>query len=186
MQTVTQSNALVYTRVRSGDPASWSPWQPSGLPIGTEVSWTALTAPPGFLFEDRSTVLRADYPLLWAHVSGGDMLDPTGAEAGMFGPGDGLTTFQLPDARGRFFRWADMGRGLDAGRTLGASQASDVEDHRHSFWGRQGTTSTGGGNERIMNFGKSDVTGMTRSISDVDGNETRPANDARALIIRAF
>ncbi|MGR3760878.1 phage tail-collar fiber domain-containing protein [Roseobacteraceae bacterium NS-SX3] len=96
---------------------------PLAAPIGSEISWTGSTPPPGYLEEDRSTLSRAAYPELWAHAQASGMMDGTGSDTGKFGPGDGASTFQLPDARGEGVRGWDHGRGADAGRTLGSWQA---------------------------------------------------------------
>ena len=39
-----------------------------------------------------------------------------------YGAGDGVTTFNVPDARGEFPRYADDGRGIDTGRIVGSKQ----------------------------------------------------------------
>lgn len=56
-------------------------------------------------------------------------INTSGAQSGthsyqqsLYGLGDGSTTFNLPDFRGHFPRYADDGRGVDAGRTIGTEQ----------------------------------------------------------------
>jgi len=44
----------------------------------------------------------------------------------IYGAGDGVNTFNLPDLRGQFLRGFDNGKGFDNGRTLGSYQNSTV------------------------------------------------------------
>ena len=55
-----------------------------------------------------------------------------------YGAGNGTTTFNLPDLRGEFIRGYDHGRGVDAGRPIGGTQAAANHAHFHSV---SGTTS---------------------------------------------
>ncbi|MHA6236872.1 tail fiber protein [Pseudomonas fluorescens group sp. PF-69] len=48
-----------------------------------------------------------------------------------FGVGDGSTTFNIPDMRGRVPRGWDNGAGLDAGRIFGSGQADGNASHNH-------------------------------------------------------
>lgn len=49
-----------------------------------------------------------------------------------YGAGDGVSTFNLPDARGLHPRFLDDGRGIDVGRVLGSYQADDMRSHNHT------------------------------------------------------
>ena len=94
-------------------------------PAGT-VIWTARsTAPTGYLKANGAAVSRTTYATLFSAIGT------------QFGAGDGSTTFNLPDLRGEFVRGLDDGRGIDAGRTLGSTQADQNKQHNHG-----GTTST--------------------------------------------
>jgi len=44
----------------------------------------------------------------------------------MYGIGDGVTTFNLPDLRGEFIRGLDEGRGVDVGRVDGSNQSAST------------------------------------------------------------
>ena len=60
-----------------------------GLPIGSVTLWTVATAPSGWLLCNGQAVSRVTYASLFA------VLQET------YGPGDGFTTFNVPDTRGR-------------------------------------------------------------------------------------
>ena len=59
------------------------------MPAGTIMGYAGATAPLGFLFCDATAVSRAGYPQLFSAIGT------------TFGVGDGTTTFNLPDLRGR-------------------------------------------------------------------------------------
>jgi microcystin-dependent protein len=59
------------------------------MPIGAIIGYGAATAPPGWLLCDGSAVSRTTYAALFAVIGTG------------FGAGDGVTTFNVPDYRGR-------------------------------------------------------------------------------------
>lgn len=70
---------------------------------------------------------RSTPPTNWVRCNGAAVSRTTYANlfsviGTIFGPGDGSTTFNLPDLRGEFIRSLDDGRGVDAGRALGSWQ----------------------------------------------------------------
>lgn len=74
------------------------------VPIGTEFLWGGTTAPTGYLLLYGQAVSRTTYATLF------------GVYSTTYGPGDGSTTFNVPDYRGRSpFGKDDMG-GASAGR----------------------------------------------------------------------
>jgi hypothetical protein len=79
-------------------------------PIGTVVAFAGPAAPTGYLLCDGAAVSRSTYKDLFA------VLGTT------WGIGNGSTTFNLPDLRGRFLRGVDGGAGRDPGRGLGSAQ----------------------------------------------------------------
>lgn len=72
---------------------------------GTILPFAGTTAPPGWLLCDGSAVSRIVYANLFQKISTN------------FGNGDGSSTFNLPDMRGRFERGRDGGIGRDPDRT---------------------------------------------------------------------
>lgn len=82
------------------------------MPTGTMLPTLATTPPPGTLLLQGQTVSRTTYARLWQWVQA--------TSAGGFGPGDGSTTFTLPDSRGRILR------GAAVGETVGQAVGSDT------------------------------------------------------------
>jgi microcystin-dependent protein len=78
----------------------------------------SLTVKPGTLSLSGQTVSRTAYPQLWSWVQTNNLV-----VAGMFGAGDGTTTFVLPDFRGKTL----VGTGASAGLTwnLGTQAGSN-------------------------------------------------------------
>ncbi|PTE19391.1 hypothetical protein C5F48_23175 [Cereibacter changlensis JA139] len=83
------------------------------LPAGCVAAFAMTAAPPGWLRCNGAAVSRDAYAGLFAAIGTS------------FGPGDGATTFNLPEARGEFIRGLDDGRGVDAGRVLGSTQGAE-------------------------------------------------------------
>ncbi len=86
------------------------------LPSGVMMDYAGTSAPTGWLMCDGRAVLRSAYPELFLSIGTS------------YGIGDGVTTFNLPDFRGRFTRYNDnMGTvagaaGRDTGRVHGSAQ----------------------------------------------------------------
>jgi len=75
---------------------------------GIIFDYAGATAPNGFLLCAGQAVPRSDYPQLF------DVIGIT------YGPGDGSTTFNLPDLRGRVIAGRDNMGGTTAGRLTNA------------------------------------------------------------------
>ena len=86
---------------------------------------------------DGSTKDRATDPVLWAfaQASGNIAANDAAWTAGQYSPGDGATTFRIPDLRGQFLRGLNTqaSAGIDEGRTIGSSQASAFASHNHAL-----------------------------------------------------
>lgn len=86
-----------------------------GLPVGTVIRYAGATAPTGWLLCDGSALSRGTYRTLY---------DAIGTS---YGAGDGVTTFNLPDTRGRF----GLGKATaGTGSTLGGT--GGTIDHVHT------------------------------------------------------
>ncbi|PWE46183.1 phage tail protein [Pseudomonas prosekii] len=90
------------------------------VPAGAIVAFGIFGTPPGYLKANGAAVSRTTFARLFK------VLDT------YYGAGDGATTFNLPDLRGRFIRALDEGAGLDPGRTLGSRQDSQNAWHAHT------------------------------------------------------
>lgn len=132
------------------------------IPPGTIQSFGGGTVPDGWLLCDGSTANRSTYSALF---------DAIGTA---HGSGDGVTTFHLPDLRGRFLRGADdMGTGAaerdPGGRTtanaggnstgIGSVQADENKEHRH------------------LNFKNGDAVAANSAVTRLSAIETPYAND---------
>lgn len=106
----------------------------NGVPPGTIIAYGGSTAPEGWLLCDGQTVERTTYASLFA------------ALGTAFGSGNGLTTFHLPDLRGRFLRGRNASSGFDpdatsrtalnsggnTGDQVGSLQTDAVQKHKHT------------------------------------------------------
>jgi microcystin-dependent protein len=85
-------------------------------PAGAVAHFAMNTAPTGWLKANGAAVSRTTYAALFSAIGT------------TFGAGNGSTTFNLPDLRGRFTRnWADDGS-IDSGRSFGSTQATRVNN----------------------------------------------------------
>jgi microcystin-dependent protein len=75
---------------------------PGLAPSGAVLAFAGSSAPDGWLLCDGSAISRTQYASLFAAIGTAH------------GSGDGTTTFELPDYRGRFLRGVDQGQGRDA------------------------------------------------------------------------
>ncbi len=172
----------------------------SSLPVGTIFYVAGNVAPASSLALNGSLISRSAYPQLWAYAQASGLLAASDAAwtAGLFSPGDGATTFRVPDLRGEFIRGWDAGRGVDAGRAVGSSQAGALESHGHGAWVLNNTSqsvATLGGYNVAGSVGIVGSISTPQSYRDYDspGNriigltgaaETRPRNIAYLACIR--
>jgi microcystin-dependent protein len=162
----------------------------SAAPSGAMSMFGGSVVPTGFLECNGAAVSRTTYAALLAAIGT------------TFGVGDGSTTFNVPDMRGYFARGWDHGRGIDAARALGSTQADDNLSHNHTAsvtdpghvhlmtnQGSQSANSTGGGvgthNGADSSFNtNSATTGITVTNTASGGTEARPKNIALMFIIK--
>lgn len=93
---------------------------------------------------------RADYPRLVALADQHNLwTTDRGNYPGLFGVGNGTTTFVLPDWRGVAIRFVDDGRGLDTdrgGKGIGSYEADEFKSHTHTQYGSSAWYSGGSTN----------------------------------------
>jgi microcystin-dependent protein len=97
-----------------------------------------------------------------------------------FGVGDGSTTFNVPEMRGRVPRGWDNGANVDTGRVFGSYQADAYPSHNHSLPGAGSffTTAAGGGSITLANW-SAGSTGLSGS-----GSETRVKSTALLACVK--
>ena len=141
-------------------------------PTGRIIIWTTNTPPTGYLECNGAAISRTTYATLFAVISDD------------YGVGDGSTTFNLPDLRGKFPRGWDHGAGTDpdaatrtdrgdgiTGDNIGTKQADGFKAHTHTVPHKQDYI-TG---SRIASTDQVEEQGPT-TTSSTGGNETRPIN----------
>ena len=97
-------------------------------PTGSVIPYAGASAPTGWLICDGSAVSRSTYAVLFAIIGT------------TFGSGDGSTTFNLPDLRGRGVIGVGAGSGL-TNRVLGATGGEEthilttpeIPSHNHAL-----------------------------------------------------
>lgn len=173
------------------------------VPTGSSILFNGTTAPSGFIAEDGSLISRTTYAVLWtfAQASGNLAANDGVWDKGMFSPGDGSTTFRIPDSRGYFVRGWDNGAGVDTGRAFGSSQSDQFQTHTHALSdpGHFHTSSfnspslAGGGisgaGPSTGGFNKQTDTDVTNIVigapnTGKTGTETRPLNIAKLWCIK--
>lgn len=159
-----------------------------GSEVGSVSAFAMPTAPTGWLVCDGSAVSRTEYADLFAAIGT------------IWGDGDGVSTFNLPDLRGEFVRGFDDGRGVDAGRVFASAQADAIDEHYHlegyatnysshpSTFGSEvnGATrqTTDGNGHDYVDHAK--TSGVRSNNEAIGGDETRPRNVAMTYAIKAF
>lgn len=144
-------------------------------PTGTIITTALTAAPKGYLECNGAAVNRTTHARLF---------DELGV---IYGNGDGSTTFNLPDYRGRFLRGFDNTAGTDpdaasrtnrgdgtTGDAVGTVQADEFKSHNHTLSRHTGSSS----NYRLSWIQRySSPPASTSQPTDyTGGNETRPKN----------
>ncbi|MBP8178734.1 MAG: tail fiber protein [Spirochaetes bacterium] len=159
------------------------------MPSGCIMAYGGTTAPSGWLACDGSAVSRTTYAALYAVIGNA------------YGSGDGSTTFNLPDLRGRFLRGVDGTAGNDpdkatrtasnsggnTGNNIGSLQTDNNKLHNHNLM--VNNTMSGNTTCHTNSYLCSDdseggslwqiSTGYlanTVSIANTGGSEARPVN----------
>ncbi|MFC2176501.1 phage tail protein [Bacteroidota bacterium] len=153
-----------------GGNATWG--AAAGTPPGAVMQYTGTAAPAGWAICDGAEVSRTTNSDLFAVIGTA------------YGVGNGSTTFNLPDMRGRFARGVDAGTGNDpdagtrtatnggnSGNAVGSSQTDATARPNNSF----GTNTSGGHNHNY-----SRVTRQT-GFATLDGQNFNAGGNAHYL-----
>ena len=170
-----------------------------GIPSGVVFQFAGTTAPYGYLICDGSAISRADYPDLFLAIGTAH------------GSGNGSTTFNLPDYRGRFIRGYDGSAGVDpdkasrtamasggnTGNAIGSVQGDAMQGHYHRFYGtnyKYGAASALSGDGIDSAYGSANTLSVGGEARDLktDGtngtprtsSESRPKNATANFIIK--
>lgn len=169
----------------------------TGSEIGAVSAFAMPTPPEGWLVCDGAAISRTDYADLFAAIGT------------LWGHGDQVSTFNLPDLRGEFVRGYDDGRGVDAGRVFGSAQSGNVGKHKHQthlqwtsaeprtiYWDYPdsefglGDAHTGAIDNGVANDSGSSASTHYVLTDDpyagTDDGNTRPRNIAMTYAIKAF
>lgn len=127
-------------------------------------------------------------------VLAGTFVNTSGVQGGahtyqrsLWGLGDGVTTFNVPDLRGAFSRAWDDARGIDPSRVIASLQLDAFQGHEHNYI----APSVGGPVVGNAGSNTQNITGTTSAtVSNGSngtprfGNETRPINYALMPVIK--
>jgi len=177
---VYQGYEYLCVRPTSATPAGWAVgpgFGASGIPTGGGCDWYAATAPTGYLLCDGSAVSRTTYSALFSVIGT------------TWGAGDGSSTFNLPDTRGRII--VGLGTNSDVaalGQSDGAALATRRVKHSHTnglTWSGSfaGTNANTGGRSAAHTHGISDPghshvdTGIPGTTGAPDGNRRTQSTD---------
>jgi len=144
----------------------------NSCPPGTVVTLASPNIPTGYrlLRCNGAAYSRAVYADLFAAIGT------------TYGAGDGVYTFNVPEARAEFPRYADDGRGIDASRQVGSKQGQDIQSHNHVINLKRDRSPGSPGNAVYGDepfYGEDNLT-----TNSVGGSETRPRNIAWLACIR--
>lgn len=174
------------------------------VPPGTRGAFYRTTAPTGWLKSNGAVVDRSAYVNLDAAIYCGDANNATAAWGYRTNSTDTVrsttgTHLKLPEERGEFSRGWDDGRGIDAARSLWATQTQAIQAHTHgvtdpghnhsNYIGNANTGGTnppaagdGGAAGPFAGMNTASVTGI--SIQSTGGTETRPRNIAALVCVK--
>lgn len=159
------------------------------IPVGAVFPFAGTTTPSGYLSCDGSAVSRSTYAGLFTAIGTSH------------GQGDGSTTFNVPDYRGRFLRGVDggvsrdpdratrtaMSTGGNSGDNVGSVQSDELKAHSHNVVFRRLTDLPGGGSGARDMWTAADTPtnqNVAGKIVSTGGSETRPINANVNYIIK--
>lgn len=158
---------------RACNSGAWSPsWAEIVMGIeGAVVAFAMPTPPVGWVICNGAALSRTTYAALFARIGT------------TYGAGDGSTTFNVPDVRGKVVRAADLGSGVDPSRVFGSDQMDAFPDHGHinTVHSAYGASSAGSGGEFLGAGapGALQVSGRVLGAVALTGGSIRTANETR-------
>jgi microcystin-dependent protein len=160
------------------------------LPTGVVLPFAGTATPEGYLACDGTAVSRSTYAALFAAIGVAH------------GSGNGSTTFNIPDYRGRFLRGVDgtagrdpndstrtaMNTGGNTGDNVGSVQADAFQGHYHTG---QGSTAAGGASNALVRgtsqstgggiLGPTAQAGALDPIADSSNGTPRTSSETRPI-----
>ncbi len=144
----------------------------SAVPVGAVLAFPTGIVAPGYLELDGSVQSIATYPDLAAFLG-------TTYNKGNEGAGN----FRLPESRGEFLRGWDHGRGVDAGRGVGTTQAEAFAAHNHRYFDGTAATFDPAGNWQAGNInGAAASISVGAFLSTVDSGSTMQMVNAQNTV----
>lgn len=157
--------------------------------VGEIVFLPTLTSPEAAIKANGALLSRSSYAKLWDFAQASGLVDSsdeqwstkknTNGTCGLFSPGNGSTTFRIPDLRGDFIRIAADGNSVDSGRSAGTFQSDDNKSHIHTY---QRATDQGNGTASGIvadnNLYVQQQLNFSSFVNASGGAEARPRNTA--------
>lgn len=127
---LTEDNVATVTHKDFSSPTNTFPVAGSGLPAGTIVAWPGVAPPGGWLLCDGAAVDRTEQSAIFAVIGT------------LYGAGDGVSTFNLPDLRVRAPLGVGTGVALADSDGLGEASRNTLRGHNHTHTA-SGSSSSG-------------------------------------------
>ncbi len=136
---------------------------------------------------DGTALSRDTYAALWTAVQASGMLAADATDKtnnpGKWGPGDGTTTFQLPDLRDQFLRIYKGAKAGALGPALGVFKANQNKQHNHTVAQAPSLASTG---SITSGDDFSNTVDHTINTGDSGGDEAVPDHTSVIYVIRVL
>ncbi|GAB5389530.1 MAG: hypothetical protein Alpg2KO_24980 [Alphaproteobacteria bacterium] len=169
--TTTDSSGVTKTRlIEKGSKGNTGDASAAAIPSGVMMDFAGASAPTVYLLCDGSAVSRSTYSDLFAAIGT------------QWGSGDGSTTFNLPDIRGRVAIGSGAGSGLTArtlAQTLGEEEhtltEAELPSHDHTSYGQVTGRASGSSNLRGMSSAGTSNIQTSETGGDDSHNNMQPS-----------
>jgi microcystin-dependent protein len=155
----------------------------------TKTSLQAADHSDWLLWTNGRTLSRTTYATLWSFVNTNSLV-----ATGLFGAGDGTTTFTMGNINGRAIGITGSGTGLTA-RTLGASVGTETQtltvanlpSHNHNIFGDSGSgIGSGTTADRVLLNSDGDVRNVLVKTTELTGSGTAHNNIQPTIFLNFF